>query len=172
MGFRFEITSLFDYGANPISLVPRLNQRVSNAKSPKDTKKNDPEPSLEFGTFIGDRQITLVLDLKAYNESNPAEGWRTRHAHHKAQKKEIFVALVNCKQIIKMPCSLKFIRYAPKFLDYQDNLPMSFKYILDYCCAQITGDHRPGRADSNKGFTFQYDQVKSKKYYVKIEISW
>ncbi len=153
-------------------MAPRLNQRVSNAKSPKATKIIDPEPSLEFGTFIGDRQITLILDIKAANEANHSEPWRKRHARHKGQKKSIFVALLNCKQLVSFPCVLRFTRYAPKMLDAHDNLPMSFKWILDSCCAEITGDHRPGLADSNKGFTFQYDQVNSKKYYVKIEISW
>ena len=76
------------------------------------------------------------------------------------------------KQLIEMPCVLKVTRFAPKMLDRHDNLPYSAKWVMDQLCAEITGDHRPGRADGYEGFTFQYDQVKSKKYYVKIEISW
>jgi hypothetical protein len=159
-GFRF------DFKGSPI------DQRGLTAKSPKRAKKIEPEPNVEFGSFIGDRQITLILDIKAANEANHSEPWRKRHQRHKGQKKAIFVALLNCKQIVKLPCTLKFIRHAPRALDAHDNLPMSFKWILDSCCAEITGDHRPGLADSNKGFTFQYDQVKSKMYYVIIEISW
>ncbi len=152
--------------------APCLRQRGLTAKSPKRAKKIEPEPPMEFGTFIGDKQITLILDIKAANEANHAEPWRKRHARHKGQKKEIFVALLNCKQIIKLPCTLRFTRYAPKMLDAHDNLPMAFKWILDSCCAEITGDHRPGLADGNKGFIFQYDQMKSKKYFIKIEIKW
>jgi hypothetical protein len=171
-GFRFENANLIDDSSISISKAPRLRQRGSTAKLPKSAKIIDPEPSLEFGTFIGDRQITLILDIKAANEANHAEPWRKRHARHKGQKKAIFVAMLGYKEIIKLPCILRFTRFAPKSMDSWDNLPMSFKWILDSCCAEIIGDHRPGLADSNKGFTFQYDQVKSKKYYVKIEISW
>ncbi len=149
-------------------------------------KKNQPESSIEFGTFIGDRQITLILDLhtcseaqtllsstRFYKNGKPKpEHWTERSDRHKLQKKKVFFALVNCKEIIKLPCIIKYTRYAPGFLDEHDNLRISGKYVIDQCCAEITGDHRPGRADSNKGFTFLYDQVKSKKYYVKIEISW
>jgi len=169
---RFEI-------ANPIadslisnSLGSPIAQRDSNVKRVRRSKIIDSEPPVEFGTFIGDRQITLILDIKAANEANHAEPWRKRHARHKGQKKAIFVALLNCKEIIKLPCTLRFTRYAPKTLDAHDNLPMSFKWICDQTCAELTGDLRPGLADGNKGFTFQYDQVKFKKYYVKIEISW
>ena len=33
-------------------------------------------------------------------------------------------------------------RFAPNELDEFDNLPMSFKYIVDAICAIITGEHR------------------------------
>ena len=81
-------------------------------------------------------------------------------------------AMIPYRQIITMPCTIKCIRYAKKEIDKHDNLPMSFKNLVDCVAAEITDDRRPGLADSNKGFTFLYDQVKSKKYYVKIEISW
>ena len=148
-----------------------IDQRGLTAKSPKRPKKIDPETSIEFGTFIGDRQITLILDLKAMTP-NHCLPWRKRHDREKGQKREVMFALITCKCIIKMPCVLKFTRYGPKLLDAHDNLPMSLKKIVDQTAAEITGEHRPGLADSNKGFTFLYDQVKSKKYYVKIEISW
>ena len=169
---RFDNANLIQYGFNSGFKVSPLIQNDKNVKSPKRPKKIEPEPNVEFGTFIGDRQITLILDIKAANESNCSEPWRKRHQRHKGQKKEIFVALLNCKQLVRLPCVLKFIRYAPKMLDAHDNLPMAFKWICDQTCAELTGELRPGLADSNKGFTFQYDQIKSKKYYVKIEISW
>lgn len=114
----------------------------------------------------------LILDLKAANESNHTEPWRRRYARHQAQKKAIFVALLNCKPLVSFPCVLRFTRYAPKELDAHDNLPMSFKWICDQVCAELTGELRPGLADSNKNFTMKYDQEKSKEYGVKIEIIW
>ena len=135
-------------------------------------KKKLPDPHLEFGTLILDRQIIITLDVKAANEANHAEPWRKRHARHQIQKKEVFVALLACKEIIKLPCTLRFIRYAPKMLDAHDNLPMSMKWICDQTCAEITGELRPGLADNIEGFKFEYDQVKCKTYGVKIEITW
>jgi len=159
-GFRFDFNG---------SLI---DQRGSTAKPPKRAKIIEPEPNIEFGTFIQDRQILLVLDLKLANEANSSEGWRVKNARHKKQKKKIFVEMLPVKHLIKMPCILKITRFAPKLLDRHDNLPYSAKWVNDQLCAEITGDLRPGRADDHDGFTFQYDQVKSKKYYVKIEISW
>lgn len=57
-------------------------------------------------------------------------------------------------------------------MDAHDNLRMALKYLLDSVCAEITGELRPGLADANPGFTFEYDQQKSKNYAVKIEIRW
>ena len=152
-------------------MVPCLSPRVSNAKSPKAPKKIDPEPSLEFGAILANRQLILTLPLRTQSP-NMCEPWQKRHARHKEQKRSVIFAMIPYRQIITLPCTIKCIRYAKKEIDKHDNLPMSFKNLVDCVSAEITGDHRPGLADSNKGFTFQYDQVKSKKYYVKIEISW
>lgn len=62
-------------------------------------------------------------------------------------------------------------RHAPKKLDRHDNLPMSLKYILDACCAVITNDYRPGRADDDENIQVTYNQVISKQYAVKIHFS-
>ena len=127
---------------------------------------------MEFGSFVGDRQIIITEPIKLANEANSSEGWRAKHARHKAQKKAVFVATLPIKHLIKMPCTLKVTRFAPKELDRHDNLPYSAKWLVDALCSEITGDHRPGLADGHKGFSFEYDQIKSKKYYTKIEISW
>jgi hypothetical protein len=57
-------------------------------------------------------------------------------------------------------------------LDAHDNLPGSLKYVVDACCAIITGDFRPGRADGNKAFSFSYDQVKCSEYGVRVEFTF
>jgi hypothetical protein len=135
-------------------------------------KKKQPEPNLEFETLVANRQIIITMPLKLANEANSADGWRKKHERHKAQKKAVFVAMLPVKEIIKLPCTLKVTRYAPKLLDRHDNLPYSCKWVMDQLCAEITGDLRPGRADNYEGFTFQYDQIKSKIYAIKIEITW
>lgn len=126
---------------------------------------------MEFGAILNDRELTITLPLRTLSP-NQCEPWRKRHAREKEQKRQVMFALCPYKEVISLPCTLKFIRYGPKFLDHQDNLPMSQKKICDQCCAEISGDYRPGRADGNSGFTFLYDQVKSKKYAVKIIITW
>jgi hypothetical protein len=172
MDYRFDFKMRVLDHLNSLSNGAPLIQRYETISKVKKKKIRDPETPIEFGAFIADRQITLILDIKAANEANHAEPWRKRHTRHKAQKKAIFVALLNCKHLVSLPCTLRFSRYAPRMLDSHDNLPMSFKWICDQVCAELTGELRPGLADSNKDFTMKYDQVKSKKYYVKIEISW
>ena len=163
--------NLIQYGFNSGFKGSPLIQNDKNVKSPKRSKKIEPEPNLEFGAILGNRQLILTLPLRTQSP-NMCEPWQKRHARHKEQKRAVMFAMIPYRQIITMPCTIKCIRFAKKEIDKHDNLPMSFKNLVDCVAAEITGDHRPGLADSNKGFTFQYDQVKSKKYYVKIEISW
>lgn len=49
---------------------------------------------------------------------------------------------------------------------------MSMKYILDACCAIITGNFKAGRADDDDRISISYDQVNSSQYAVKIEITF
>jgi hypothetical protein len=72
---------------------------------------------------------------------------------------------------IPLPCTIKLTRYASRSLDKHDNLPISFKYIVDELCAFITGKDR-GRGDDDERISIYYDQVKSKYYGVKIEIKF
>ncbi len=126
---------------------------------------------MEFGAILGDRQLTMILDIKTVTP-NLYEHYMKRNARVKEHKNKISKMLLPYVPVIQMPCTIKFIRLAPKFIDFHDNLPYSFKAIADSVTSEIIQDFRPGRADSNKGFTFEYDQVKSKVYGVKIEISW
>lgn len=127
---------------------------------------------LTFATKVKPGRIEIVLPLRTVSEANCFEPWRKKYKRHKAQKRAVTFALIPVKQSIKLPCLLRITRYAPKELDAHDNLRMAVKYILDQCCAEITNDFRPGRADSNAFFTFEYDQKKCKTYAVKIEISF
>ena len=150
------------------SCSPRKGKAISKAKTKKIVA---PEPDLEFGAILGNNELTLTLPLRTLSP-NQCEPWRKRHARHKEQKRAVIFSMMAYKEVLKMPCTIRCIRYAPKAIDAHDNLPMSFKAINDQVCAEITGDHRPGRADGWDGLTFEYDQVKSKKYAVKIIIRW
>lgn len=169
---RFEVDRLNGNALISHFKGPPIDQSNPNVKSVKLIKKIKPEPNVEFGTVVEDRLIIITESIKLANEANSSEGWRAKNARHKAQKKAVFIAMLPIKHLIKMPCTLKVTRFAPKELDRHDNLPYSAKWVMDQLCAEITGDLRPGRADNHEGFSFEYDQVKSKKYATKIEISW
>lgn len=144
---------------------PRIAKLTKAAKSPKKT-----EIPLDFGTKCEPGRIQILLPLRTVSEANCFEAWRNKHKRHKVQKRAVMFAMIPIKQLIQIPCTLRFVRYAPRELDAHDNLRMALKYILDQTCAEILNDFRPGRADGFKDFTFEYDQVKSKEYAVKIEV--
>lgn len=173
---RFEERSLIQDGQ--ITNVKGLPspQNPLNVKSPQPRKKikeGVPKEELVFGTIINPGHVAITLPIRTYSP-NQYEPWQKKAKREKAQKRAVMFAMIPIKEthrdILSLPCTVRLTRFAPKFLDAHDNLPMSQKKILDQTCAEITGDFVPGRADSYAGFTFQYDQVKSKVYGIKIEI--
>jgi hypothetical protein len=160
----------------PIGAIKKTKTRKAKVKS-KQANLGPLESVLEFGSKIlpnvdFPKLISLTLPIRTISEANCFEPWQKKHKRHKLQKKLVFFALLEVKHLIKLPCKIKYIRYAPKELDVFENLPMSFKYINDQVCAEITGDHRPGRADGTKEIIQSCDQVKSKQYAVKIIIEF
>lgn len=115
------------------------------------------------------KSIILRLPLRTVSEANCFEHWTKKHKRHKLQKQAVALALNPQKSQIKLPCHIKITRVAPRKLDKWDNLPMSVKYILDACCAIITGDFRPGRADDDERITVSYEQKTNSDYSVIIE---
>lgn len=98
------------------------------------------------------------------------EHWTEKHRRTQLQKGTVMLTLRPHRDSFSLPCEIKLTRYAPRKLDKFDNLPMSLKYVLDAVCAVITGDYRPGRADSSEQIEVKYDQVISKQYGVLIEV--
>lgn len=88
------------------------------------------------------------------------------------QKSKISYMLGKIKGKICTPCTITMVRYGKRLLDAHDNLPISFKYILDTVCAFVTGDNRPGRGDGYPGLKFVYAQEKSKDYFIRIVIDF
>ena len=109
-------------------------------------------------------KVILDLPLQTVSEANCFEHWTKKHARHKAQARVVASALNPLRDKIKLPCKVMLTRFAPDELDAFENLPMSFKYIVDAVCSILTGDYRPGRADSDKRISLACDQVKSKEY--------
>lgn len=114
--------------------------------------------------------ITITLPIRTVSEANSFEHWRTKHKRHKSQQQAIAAALKPLRSKINLPCEILFTRIAPNTLDKHDNLPMSFKYIVDAVCAIITGNYTAGRADSDARISIFYDQIVSKDYGIRIEV--
>ena len=112
------------------------------------------------------------LPIKTVSEANCFEPWYKKHGRHKEQQRMVALGLNPLRDKIKLPCKIMLTRFAPDELDAFDNLPMSFKYIVDAICAIITGEYRAGKADSDKRITIACDQVESKAYGIRIEVTY
>jgi hypothetical protein len=124
---------------------------------------------MEFKSEIYEGRVVLTLPLRTKSEANNFEHWRLKHKRHKDQARLVALFLKPLKDKIALPCKIVLTRFAPRKLDKFENLPMSFKYIVDACCAILTGNFVPGQADSDERISLSCDQVISKEYGIKIE---
>jgi len=131
-------------------------------------KKKSVEAKLTMFSKIEPGCVEIMLPVKTVSELNCSEHWTKKHKRHKIQQRSVAMILKPIKDSITIPCNIHLIRYAPRKLDKHDNLPASMKYILDACCAIITGDFRPGRADDDERISFSYDQITYPYYGVRI----
>jgi hypothetical protein len=97
--------------------------------------------------------IRFQLPIHTVSEANNFDPWKKKHLRHKAQHKAIWEAFYPYRPFIKLPCTIKMTRVAPKSLDVFENLPMSMKYIVDAVCTELTGERRAGLADSDERIT-------------------
>jgi len=117
-------------------------------------------------------KATFDIPLRTKSEANCFEPWPVRHRRHSEQKRLVGTFLNPHRGLFRLPCRVVLTRFAPHELDVFDNLPASFKYIVDAICAIITGNYIAGRADGDKRISISCDQVKSLEYGIRIEISW
>jgi hypothetical protein len=144
---------------------------IGNTKVAKN-KKNRLEGKITLNSEVCEGRVVLDLPIRTVSEANCFEHWTKSHARHKAQKQMVSIFLGPLKDKIKLPCKIMLTRFAPDELDTFENLPMSFKYIVDAVCAVITGDYRPGRADGDKRISLACNQIKNKDYGIRIEINF
>ena len=121
---------------------------------------------------ISQNSLYFYLPIRTKSEANCSEHWRIQHKRHKTQKNIIYLAIKPHRSKLRLPCHIHLIRYAPRTLDKFENLPCSFKYIVDALCAVITDNYTPGRADNNKDISISCDQIKSQEYAISIEITF
>lgn len=137
--------------------VPTINKKATNS-------------NLDLSSQVGLGWVEINLPIRTFSEANSRDHWTIKANRYRRQKGVVALALKPLRNLLKMPCHITMTRFAPRKLDQFDNLPMSLKYILDSCCAIITGDERPGRADGHEGLIVTYNQIISKEYGVKVLI--
>jgi len=152
--------------------VPPLRQnRVGKGKTPTGRKKRS-VAKISMKSEVYEGKVLLDLPIRTKSEANCFEPWQVKHGRHKDQQRVVTLGLKPLRDKISLPCKIMLTRFAPDELDVFDNLPMSFKYIVDAVCAIITGEYRAGKADSDKRITIACGQVKSAAYGVRIEITF
>lgn len=134
-------------------------------------KKKALKRKISMKTEVSENLVVIHLPLIAESEANNFEHWTKKHKRHILQKRTVAIALNSVRNHLTLPIHIKLVRLAPRKLDKWDNLPMSVKYILDACCAIVTQDFRPGRADDDPRISVSYDQITSKEYGVIVSFS-
>lgn len=159
-------------GPNSRSKGPRIDQKTLTPKKTRLKKTNRSWAKLEAKSEILEGRLLLDIPIRTVSEANSFEPWQKRHGRHKDQQRAVGQALSPLKGNIRLPCRVRLTRFAPNELDAFDNLPMSFKYIVDAICAIITGEYRAGKADSDKRISISCGQEKSVAYGIRIEIEY
>jgi len=169
---RFEILNRFTDGLNSNRKALRKPRNgVGNTNIASGVKKAL-ETRLTLKSEIEPGNVRITLPIKTVSELNCSDHWRTKHKRHQRQQKTVALVLKPIRDKIPFPCHIHLTRLAPRKLDRHDNLPASLKYILDACCAIISGDFRPGRADDDERLEVSYDQIPSSQYGVKVEFKF
>jgi hypothetical protein len=167
--FRFDIVNQNPDASISQSKAPPIAQMGSGHGNMPPDLDNATGAMLGGKNEVTQKHLVLRLPIRTVSEANNFEHWTKKHKRHKAQKQAVALALNPHKSEIKLPCHIKITRVAPRKLDRWDNLPMSVKYILDTCCAIVTGDFRPGRADDDERITVSYEQETNSDYSIVIE---
>jgi hypothetical protein len=168
--FHFDSVSRDANGSISIRKAPPIDQSGSGNGKTLVRQKKRSVAKITMKSEVQAGKVILDLPLQTKSEANCFEPWQVKHRRHKDQQRVVTLGLKPLRDKISLPCKIMLTRFAPDELDVFDNLPMSFKYIVDAVCAIITGEYRAGKADSDKRITIACDQVKSKEYGVRIEI--
>lgn len=114
--------------------------------------------------------ISFTLPIRVVSEANTFEHWTKAHKRHKSQKRVVAYMMSDLSLYRDMPLIIKLIRISPRKLDYQENLPMAFKYVVDAIASILIPGKRAGRADDSSLFKWEYDQEKGAVRENKIRV--
>lgn len=170
--FDFEAANQNQDALNSRSKVSRIAQRGLGNMKVAGKRKKRLYAKIDMKSEVLERRILVDLPIRTVSEANNFEPWRVKYCRHKEQQRIVAMGLKPLRDKIQLPCKIMLTRFAPDFLDVFDNLPMSFKYIVDAVCAIVTGEYRAGKADGDKRITLGCDQEKSDAYGIRIVITW
>ena len=121
--------------------------------------------------------------MRTVSEANTKEHWTKSSKRHQMQQWFIRRQFLVEERKVMVPCTVKLVRLGGRFLDKDDNLPMSFKWIRDEIAECIFPEQRvqyvdkhgklrslKGRLDDSPLIKWEYDQEKSKRIGIRIEI--
>lgn len=167
---RFEVRADIQNASNSIRKGAKSSSKALGSTRVANRRKKRPVAKISMKSEILEGKILLDLPIQTVSEANCFEPWRVKHGRHKEQQRIVALALNPLKGNVRLPCRLVLTRFAPDSLDKFDNLPMSFKYIVDAVCAIITGEYRAGKADGDPRISISCNQVKSDAYGIRIEL--
>lgn len=116
--------------------------------------------------------ISVTLPIRTYSESNSSEHWAKKHRRHKTQQKQLWAYFLANQPKIMLPCLIRLTRIANRRLDEHDNLPNSFKFLVDALADYVIPGKAAGRADGTDQIKWEYQQIKikDKDFWIKIEV--
>jgi len=114
--------------------------------------------------------ISFTLPIHVVSEANTFEHWTKAHKRHKEQKRAVNFMMGDLALYRDIPLTIKLIRISPRKLDYQENLPMAFKYIVDAIANILIPGKKAGRADDSKLLKWEYGQEKGAVRENKIRV--
>src|SRR5258708_34082503 len=100
------------------------------------------------------------MSIRIKSEANLKEHGTLPHKRHRDQRVLINMIVGPHVDLIKLPCTITFVRIAPRFLD-DDNLAFAFKSFRDYLSNLLIPGLRMGRADADPRLRFAYAQDKA-----------
>jgi hypothetical protein len=116
---------------------------------------------------LADRHFSMTIEFPLRTESlNKKEHYHVKAKRVKNERTVVAWELVRqMKTKPELPCVVTFTRLAPRLLDEHDNLPGSFKHVVDALCKHI------GIDDGSEKISFKYKQEKSSTYHIRIDIA-
>jgi len=130
-------------------------------------------------------KISWELPINTVSEANCSQHWRAKNKRHQQQQTFVRLSYIANVKEITLPCTITLTRLSSRFLDGEENLPMSFKWIKDELGACMFPEkvvhyvsksgkikENKGHADSDPRVIWEYGQEKSKLKGIRIEIEF